>query len=400
MKKLFAILLLVFAFSFAESQPSSYSEWFDTLGHEPDSVGGVILEPLKTIGDSNTFKAATDVVLGSFTIPLSCDTNSFGLFDFFPIGAMFVIIAIVIALLNIAGQVFQSPNLIAYSKEELRILLVTVVIIVLMLGAFTGANAMFSFSIIGTNDIVYGSSPTMIDAAINYSKFLVYQISADWGALLVFNTILHTLYSATVYVGLTFKAMFSFNVGPVLKPLVDILGLAIQFLGVALGEWMVHIAMLCFIKKWIFAIILPFGVLLRAIPLTRSAGDTLLALGFALVFVYPIMLIANWEAYKVTAFVIIPDKTLIQGFFEDSGIFGVGIFGILLLATLGSVIMPFLMGYMVSLAFELVKNAVFYIVIISLLLPFFNIFITLTAAREISRALGSDVNFSSFVKLI
>jgi len=37
---------------------------------------------------------------------------------------------------------------------------------------------------------------------------------------------------------------------------------------------------------------------------------------------------------------------------------------------------------------------------VSLLMSFFNIFITLTAAREISRALGSDVNFGSFVKLI
>ncbi len=398
MKKLL-FLILILCVAFAEP-PKASSEWFDSLGHNAGETVGVILEPLKTVVSGQTLDAAWSSISGSFTDPLMCDAKGFQILDFLPIGAIMFLTVIVIALLNMAGQVFQSPNLIAYSKEELRMLLTTAIILVLMIGAFSGANMLFSFTTLNSGDIVYHGAPTVIDASINYSKFLVYQIGADWGALLVFNTVLHTLYSATVYVGLTFKAMFSFNVGPILKPLVDILGLAIQFLGVALGEWMVHISILCFIKKWTFALLMPFGILLRAIPQTRSAGDTLLSLSFALIFIYPLMLVANWEAYKITAFAIMPDKGLIQTFFEDSGIFGVGIFGIMMLATLGSVIMPFLMGYMVSLSFELVKNAVYYVIIVSLLMPFFNIFITLTAAREISRALGSDVNFGSFVKLI
>lgn len=395
------ILILIVCLAFAEQPPSTSTGWLDTIGHDLGETTGVVLEPLKTTVSGQSIDAIGGTVFGSFTDPLMCDSHQgFTLMDFFPIGVIMLLTVLVIAILNIGGQFLQSPNLVAFSKEELRILITTAAILTVMFGVFSGGNLIFSFTTSNSNDIVYYGAPTFIDAAINYSKFLVYQISSDWGALLVFNTLLHTLYSATVYVGLTFKAMFSFNVGPILKPLVDILGLAIQFLGVALGEWMVHISMLCFIKKWTFAILMPLGVLFRAIPQTRSAGDTLLALSFALVFIYPIMLVANWEAYKITSFAIMPDKGLIQTFFETSGIFGVGLFGLLLLATLGSVIMPFLMGYMVSLSFELVSNAIYYVVIVSILMPFFNIFITLTAAREISRALGSDVNFGSFVKLI
>ncbi|MBI2079648.1 hypothetical protein HYT84_02695, partial [Candidatus Micrarchaeota archaeon] len=68
--------------------------------------------------------------------------------------------------------------------------------------------------------------------------------------------------------------------------------------------------------------------------------------------------------------------------------------------TLGSALVPFLMGLVISLVLEIIKNAVYYIVIISLLLPFINIFLTLTSARESAKFFNIDVNFASFVSLI
>ena len=40
------------------------------------------------------------------------------------------------------------------------------------------------------------------------------------------------------------------------------------------------------------------------------------------------------------------------------------------------------------------------IVIFSILLPIMNIFVTLSLAREISRALGTELSLSAFAKLI
>ena len=66
----------------------------------------------------------------------------------------------------------------------------------------------------------------------------------------------------------------------------------------------------------------------------------------------------------------------------------------------GSILVPILIGGVISLVFDIVKSAVYYIVIVSIILPFINIFVTLTAAKEIARFFGSEVSFTSFVKLI
>ena len=67
---------------------------------------------------------------------------------------------------------------------------------------------------------------------------------------------------------------------------------------------------------------------------------------------------------------------------------------------MAGVFMPFFLGGALGLAFELIRGAVYYIVIMSLLLPFLNLFVTLTAAKEIAAFFRVDVNFMSFLKII
>jgi hypothetical protein len=67
---------------------------------------------------------------------------------------------------------------------------------------------------------------------------------------------------------------------------------------------------------------------------------------------------------------------------------------------MGGVFIPFFLGSALNLALEMIRGAVYYIVIMSLVLPVVNIFLTLTVAREMSRFFRSDVNFLSFLKII
>jgi hypothetical protein len=304
-----------------------------------------------------------------------------------------------VTMIYMLGELFQSPNLIGLAKEEMRAFVTTIVLIAFVLGTIVTIDEWMGVNR-NSNDDVYAYADTAIDAAMVYSRLMTERIASDLATLLVFNTFVHTLYSATVYVGVTTKAMFSFNVGPILKPIVDIIGLVVQFLSVALGEWMLHFVLLCFIKKWTYTVFIPLGILLRSVPQTRSAGDALLAVFWALALVYPLSLIANWEVYKATSFAVLPNETLIQSFFESTGIFGVGLFALIILMTLGSVIMPFLIGVAIPITFAIVKNAIYYVVIISMVLPFINIFLTLTAAKETARAFGSEASFAGFVKVI
>ena len=86
--------------------------------------------------------------------------------------------------------------------------------------------------------------------------------------------------------------------------------------------------------------------------------------------------------------------------FFSGGIFGsVGILSVVMLL-LGGAFVPFMLNGAVSIAFALIKNSVYFIVIMGFVLPFLNIFITLTAARETAKAFGAEVNFMGFVKII
>ena len=78
------------------------------------------------------------------------------------------------------------------------------------------------------------------------------------------------------------------------------------------------------------------------------------------------------------------------------------VFGSVLVAMflMAGVFMPFFLGAALNIGLELVRGSVYYIVIIGLILPVINIFVTLTAATEVSRFFRSDVNFMSFLKII
>jgi hypothetical protein len=233
-----------------------------------------------------------------------------------------------------------------------------------------------------------------------FSRLMVSDMVSHYSMLLMYNMVIHTLYSSTMWVGVTWRAMYSFNLGPVLKPLIDIIGSALQYLSLGISEWLLHIVTLCLIKKWTWGLFIPMSVLLRAFPYTRNAGEALFALVFALALFYPFMFIFDYEVHKIMKYNLVDSQKALSSFLHKSGI--LALFGSVLVAVflMAGVFMPFFLGGALNLAFELVRSAVYYIVIISIFLPFINIFVTLTAAKEIAGFFRVDVNFMSFLRII
>jgi hypothetical protein len=203
-----------------------------------------------------------------------------------------------------------------------------------------------------------------------------------------------------MWFGVTWRAMYSFNLGPVLKPLIDIIGTALQFLSLGISEWMLHIVTLCIIKRWAWGLFIPLGMLLRSFPYTRNGGEALLALTFALVIIYPFMFLFDYEVHKVMQGNLVDASSAVSSFIHKSGILAVFGSVLIIMFLMAGVFMPFFLGGALTLAFELIRGAVYYIVIMSLLLPFLNIFVTLTAAKESAAFFKVDVNFMSFLKII
>lgn len=360
--------------------------------------------------------SATDT-LGFLWQDNNCDdpwTNTGG------IGIISTLIPTIIAVMAVVffttcvymfGQLMQSPQLIAFAKNEYWESGWTTLRLLLFFGLLLPIAPFFA-AFINPNDVahagIYDGVPTLpdgtpstlhIDLAMAFSKNMIFKISENISVLLLYNTVLHTLYSATMWFGITWRAMWSFNLGPVLKPLIDLAGMALQFLFVALGEWVLHLITLCAIKKWTWSLFIPIAILIRSFPPTRGGGDAMIALFLSLVMVYPVMFIIDAEVYRVTKSYLTSGSDTLSAFFSG-GIFGsIGLLAVVMLL-MGGAFVPFMLNGAVSIAFELIKNAIYFIVIMGFVLPFINIFVTLTAAREIAKAYGTDVNFMAFVRLI
>ena len=75
----------------------------------------------------------------------------------------------------------------------------------------------------GSQDPIYGNpnNKDMMDSAMALSRLMVSNMVTDYSSLLMYNMVIHTIYSSTMWFGVTWRAMYSFNLGPVLKPLID-----------------------------------------------------------------------------------------------------------------------------------------------------------------------------------
>lgn len=319
------------------------------------------------------------------------------------------IVAIALTLLYMLGQFFQAPNLIATVKEEFFQISLMCAQVFALFFLFQGANMWYAIQVnpnaFPADPVAAGIynpavNPSIIDVAMAYSRLMIYKMTTELSSLAIFNSVLHTLYSSTLWFGVTWRAMWSFNLGPELKPLIDILSSSMQFLGIALNEWIVHLVTLCLIKKWTWGIYVPLAMMLYMVPHTRSAGAALLAIAFSLSLIYPLMFLSSYEVYRMTSGGLIGGDVAVRSFFQDSGILKFSLVAIAAAFMTAGVLMPLLAEAGIQVVFDLVRNSVYYVVIISILLPFLNIFITLTAAREFARAFGANVNFLAFLQLI
>lgn len=390
----------------AEEGENSLNDFLqeDVLG-EIESESGAFLESFEVIGSATP--RAVDSVFSAF-YPGYCGEEWVVYYKgtiitawLWPSVIVAMIIFFAVALLYMGGQVLQAPKLIATAKDEFYQSMMTVIRVSFIIAMILAANTFYGLAAAGTTgDPIYDSSPDMIDAAMGFARLMVVEMIQNYGLLVMYNMAIHTIYSSTMWVGVSFRAMYNFNLGPVLKPLIDIIGTALQYLSLAISEWMVHIITLCFIKRWTFTLLLPLGMLLRAIPFTRNAGEALMMLIMAMAILYPFMFLFDYEAHKIMSHYLVDVTQGLSTLIARSGIFAIGGTLVVIALLAGGVIVPFFFGGAINIAFEMIRTSAYYIIMMGMLLPFLNIFATLTLAREWARVFDVNVNYLSFMKVI
>lgn len=408
MRKLHLFLLLtlmIASLAFAEGEELSTffndtryqigNETADWVSAQAGSVGGVQTVFTSVLGAFGPGQCGDDwinaqgagTIIGMWLVPAV---------------AVIFIVFIGIAIVYMIGVFMSSPGLIALAKDEVFQAAVTIARLIVIVAVLGSAEMWFSIIATGGADDIYTNSnnTSMMDGAMQFSRMMVADMINHYSLLLLYNMVIHTIFSSTMWFGVTWRAMYSFNLGPVLKPLIDIIGTALQFLSLGISEWMLHIVTLCIIKKWAWGLFIPLGMLLRSFPYTRNGGEALLALTFALVIIYPFMFLFDYEVHKVMRNNLVDASSAVSSFIHKSGILAVFGSVLVIMFLMAGVFMPFFLGGALTLAFELIRGAVYYIVVMSLLLPFINIFVTLTAAKESAAFFQVDVNFMSFLKII
>jgi len=407
MKKLLLLLLFV-SLSFASTDENDLGEFFndttDRVNSETTSwvagqtggVGGVV-----TVF-SSVYDAFSPAQCGDQWI-----TGTGFILDTWiaPTVAVLMVVVFGVTIVYLLGQLLNIPNLIALAKDEYYQVGFTVIRVVIIIGMIAAGETWFALAAGSggtTIDPIYDNPNiiSMMDGAMAFARLMVSDMVKHYSMLIMYNMIIHTIYSSTMWFGVTWRAMYSFNLGPVLKPLIDILGTSLQFLSLGISEWMLHLITLCIIKKWAWGLFIPLGLLMRSFPYTRNGGEALLALMFALVLFYPFMFLFDYEVHKLMKGHLIDAESAMSGFIHKSGILSVFGSVLIVMFLMAGVFVPFFLGGALSLAFELIRGAVYYIVIMSLLLPFLNIFVTLTAAKESANFFRVDVNLMSFLKII
>lgn len=228
----------------------------------------------------------------------------------------------------------------------------------------------------------------------------------------------------------------SFSLQPAFRPIFDGLGITISMLSVAVGEWFVHEFLLCFAKTRMLSFFLPLGLFLRAYGLTERAGNVLIALAIGFFFVYPFMI--NVTAYSIEQYFggnyqmrgvdgmtdvlksscmsasevfwkpcyfpsIVGDavKATIQRVTMSTDAAGGALvtYGIIQFIT-GSHPASLIIEASIFLVIAIFKSSVFFIVVVSIILPMFNLFITFTVIKELAATLGTEIDLGALEKLI
>ncbi|MFH1306778.1 MAG: hypothetical protein ABIH83_03965 [Candidatus Micrarchaeota archaeon] len=326
---------------------------------------------------------------------------------------------------------FLGAKVKAWCKQLLMNVVKCAIVLVIVSGAFVFVNE--------APDSLVGVGFFQIDNAINFAETVRNTIIYEFITLTTITAILSSIGNITPYLRPAGMIGISFSLAPAFRPIFDSLGIMLSSLAVAIGAWYLQIWVLVFTQTKLFGIFVPIGLFLRSFGMDRP-GNALLAIAIGFYFVFPFVLNLNaiaLENYLAAQYMggeiyqtgdnqlygrgeygACMDHTNAQGqsiacffrlalvgplryittYITDFGYEGLVLFGLLQLLT-GSLASSLVFGFLAVFMSVLLATTVYYVLIVSILMPLFNMFITLTVIKELTKFLGTEIDLSAFEKI-
>ncbi|MBD3397488.1 hypothetical protein GF412_00150 [Candidatus Micrarchaeota archaeon] len=198
---------------------------------------------------------------------------------------------LVTALSYMVGKFTANANLILFSKDSLTQTIITVVMMVTLLGVFEG-TCQFT-----TLFLEQPLNP--LDSALNYAI----ELQVDGKIILksLYSTSLDHKFAGSWMTGFYFPFIggetgFRNTMHNAFSRQCEILMDLVNMGMVSAG---VQYFVILMIRDFVFPIMIPFGLLLRALPFLREAGNVVLAIAFTLFIIFPFAYSVNSYASTI-----------------------------------------------------------------------------------------------------
>jgi hypothetical protein len=336
-----------------------------------------------------------------------------------------VLSAVFLGFIYMATSAMHTPRLAAWCKRALYDWVVSAVVVSVFVASYVGLDT---------------AGMGQLEMAYRSTQIIRNTITQDFLWVTAVDVVVNLYGNLNVSFGLLFTGI-NFSTKTIFKPISDALGIMINALAAALLQWNLNMFLLCFARTNMMAVLVPIAIFLRAFDFGRGAGNVLLAICASLLFVYPFLLTMNGVMLSKYFGGITNDADLdvtidradedlnyslfMDGTFPDlcrtskcffrgnlrsiiEGVTTGGYQGFSWGGKIGAVALGVLFLGLQAGAFPYVAtNAIYSIMmkvaqdvfVTSFLLPLFNIFITLTFAKEFAKYLGSEVDLSAIEKL-
>ncbi len=348
---------------------------------------------------------------------------------------IFLVGMIVIAVYMI-GTALNVPSLVAWSKSESTQLLVSLLILFILIGLIPMLieigrtnNPTCAPPSCGTACGAADGGCTLMQTAQIYS-FTMRNTFAKLTKQLLYLNVLYRMFGSGKY-SIEVSEFFSVTskIKTAMNPLSKVSDWITSLIGPSMISWVGIEFLLCFISKTALSVFLPLGIIFRSFPVTRSLGGGLMSFALVSYFVLPLLL--NIDNVIVTAhYGLDPGQTV--AYYRDiqsdpSKLFSEptpftehidvaldvvsnNLKSVLNLAVsskffIGSVICPASIGNMFALMYYyivtlLLPDLAYLIVVATLGLLIFKIFIYFTLLKNLASFFGSDMSFESLMSLI
>jgi hypothetical protein len=197
---------------------------------------------------------------------------------------------IIVSLAYMFGKATSNADLLVFSKDELFHLIMTVLIFISIIGIFEGSCHFFG-SFLGT------------EGPLTVSKMYSESLLVKGKALLtgLIKSSVNEKFQGATLVGYMMPLLggemaFKTSYHTANERQYEILSDVVTAGYVSAG---IQFYIIYFLQSFVFPVLLPFGLLLRALPFVREAGNAVLAIVFSLLVILPLAYAINASALYV-----------------------------------------------------------------------------------------------------